>query len=701
MITSLKVGAVFEITDRALPFVQRLATEMEALAKSTAAVRAEMASLSSIRIGSIGNRVAALAGNMDKAATAAAAMSSATVQGAAAMDAGLTTALATARALTAQLAAAGRAGSGIRLPPGGVGGVPPGLPPPLPGAGGGRGGHGGGGPRGPHFGRIGAHMGPAHASVPGTTGTVGAGLALWSVFGAMHQAEEPLHQEAMLRLLGLDDAQVASAIAQARATATAVPGSGFAQNIKSIGEMYSVVGLQGSLQLSEKMAQVDRAMALAGKGTEEGSSYVLTRAGELMGRLTDPHTHQVDLAGFGAILDTMSRVVVATHGKVTPAEWLNYAKQAGPASGSLTGEGLYTTAAIIQAMGGYRAGTAAQALQRQFAGGKMTKPVALELQRLGLAKPDDFEFDHGHVIPKTDAMKELVGKLQRDPLSAVVDTIAPALAAKGITTPEDISREIYKFVGTGPAQREIYEIMRGREQIKQERERAMKGLAPDAALPFAQEHDPVQAMKSFTTAFKDFLGAVGSPAMQAAVPMLNGMTSIFNSMSAWAGGHKATAGVLGTVAAGAAGGAGLGFASGWLGGPVGAGGGALIGAGVGGGLGLWGVLPEGIKSGASTGFWAGNKVVPGMGGVFGGMVGGMWGALPSVLPGSTPAGAASQTVNKVDANITVKAETDNPQGLAEKLLAIINRLMAQGHLHNQGEADSVQSSPFTTGYGVP
>jgi hypothetical protein len=51
---------------------------------------------------------------------------------------------------------------------------------------------------------------------------------------------------------------------------------------------------------------------------------------------------------------------------------LNYAQQAGPAAAALDDQGIYTTAAIMQAMKGFRAGTAAQAVQRQFSGGVMT-----------------------------------------------------------------------------------------------------------------------------------------------------------------------------------------------------------------------------------------------------------------------------------------------------------------------------------------
>ena len=149
MLTSFRVGAIFEISDLATPVVVRLAGEMQKLATLTATVRAELQGISNIRIGSITNRLTAMSAALDRGATAASAMSGSIVSGAAAADASLSAALVTARALTAQLAAAGRAGAGMRIAGAGGGGGPP----PLPGAG-----RGGGRPHGPfHFGRVGAH----------------------------------------------------------------------------------------------------------------------------------------------------------------------------------------------------------------------------------------------------------------------------------------------------------------------------------------------------------------------------------------------------------------------------------------------------------------------------------------------------------------------------------------------------------------
>lgn len=687
MITSFKVGAVFEIQDRASPVVQRLSVSMRELAGFTATVRAELQAMSQVRIGSITNRMTALVAQLDRGATAATTMSAAIVGGTAQMDASLSAALGTARALTAQLTAAGRAGTLL-----GRGGVP-GLPSP--------GGGGGGRRGGVHFRGPNVPMGPIHTNTGHGGAGIATGVGIWGVGHILKESVEPLHQEAGLRRLGLNDDQIAQVRDRARATASAVPGSGYSANVKSLGEMYSVVGLPGAMQLSEKMAQVDRAMALAGKGSDEGSSYILTRAGELMGRLTDPVTHQVNIGQFGGVLDTMSKVVAATHGKVTPAEWLNYAKQAGPASGGLDDNGMLTTATVIQAMGGYRAGTAAQALQRQFAGGIMSQRVAGQLTDLGIAKQGDFEVRRGgQVVAKTDAMKDLVGKLQTDPLTAVTDVILPALEAHGFDTPAKQSQEIYKMIGTGPGQREVYELIRGHNQIVQERDRARGALGPAAALGSATEHDPVQGMSAFTKAFNDMLGALGSATLTNSLPAMEKMTTLFNSVAAAAADHQKVAGIAGGIVSGAAAGAGLGFVSGMLGGPVGAGGGALIGGVAGAGVGIWGALPQGVRSALSPSSWmdypqmmlnpigyAGIKSASALGS-----------ALPSWMPSGTAAAATSDRSIKIDVGgLTVKAETDDPRGLAEKVLAEINKLLTTAHTHNQGEAESTSSSPYITG----
>lgn len=679
MITSFEVGSIFKIVDQGSPAIKSLYKSVTQLDTTVAAARKNMTALARTKLIGVGNQFKAITAEvvtLDRSlagaanaigrfakAPAALAGTTAAITGQSAAVQLLATEWNNVAASATTAVAAMRTAGRTRLPalPGGVGGgtVPPRLPPPLPGAGR-RGGAGGGGGRhglrqGWHLGQFGGSIpvagGHVHASTGASGPGVAAGAAVFSVYELMKAGQEPLHERAGLQLLGIDDKNpgtIARMEIKAREIAASVPGSGYSHNLKTMGELYSIVGADEAIGIAPALAELDRVQSLVGgKGKDQGSAYVLTRATELMGALTNPVTHQVDMPAFAKIIGNMSKISIATHGKVTPEEWLNYAKQAGPASGNLTEEGLYTTGAIIQAMGGNRAGTAAQALQRQFAGGKMTKPVAEELEHIGLLKSGEWHSEAGKVSVDRGAMKSFVDKLQKDPLSAVVQDLIPALESRGFTTNEDISREIYKIIGTGPAQREIYEIIRGRNQIAQERERAQGAWGPQAAVPFLNQNDPIASGSAFGTAFHDMLGAIGSPLMTAAIPAMGGLTTAFNDISEAATKYPKSTGVLASIGAGAALGGAAGFGAGWLGGPIGAGAGALIGAGGGAAYGLWNALPDSVTSGAKTGAeWGLRSGIP-LAPLFGGLAGGAWGGAAGYFGGPSGAKAGSDALNIV------------------------------------------------------
>lgn len=651
MITAFEVGSVFKIVDQSSAAIRTILRSAIQLDKTTKSIEKNLTAIGSAKLGTVATDIKAITAEsvgMNKELGSSARLMGRLTdrsKGLSATASSIATVTMATQALALQwqnVAAQATAAMGAmktagraRLPPP----LPMGsLPPPLPGAG--RGGRHG--PRqGWHWGRMGASVpvlgGHVHASTPSTGAGVATGAGMWAVYEIAKAAKEPMHQEAMLKVLGLDQATIGSMSREARDIAISVPGSGYAKNMQNMGELYSIVGAEGAMAIAPKLAEIDRVQSIVGgHGKDQGSAYVLTRATELMGKLTDPTTHKVDLKLFGAIIDNMSKMSIASHGKVTPEEWLNYAKQAGPAAGNLDIEGLYTTSAIIQAMGGHRAGTAAQAIQRQFAGGKMTKPVAEELEHFGLLKSDEWSSDHGRVSLTRGAMAGFVGKLQKDPLTAIVEDFIPALESHGITSNEDMSRELYKLIGTGPAQREIYEIIRGREQIRQERERAHAALAPGAAISSLGSNDPEAVTSAFTTSFKDLLGAMGGPLMTAAIPGMRALTEIFNNLAKFASDHPALTQVLTTTGAGVAGGAGVGLASSWFSGPFGPAAGAIAGGGVGLGYGIWNQLSPGAKSGVNTGFGIGNGIVPGIGGIIGGGIGGAWGGIfgPASAPTS-------------------------------------------------------------------
>jgi hypothetical protein len=617
MITSFEVGSIFKIVNQATPQLRAILKAVTELDTAVEASRKNLTGLARTKLVGVGNQFKAITtevATLDRALTGTAAAIGRFAKAPAALS-GITSAVAGQSAAVQVLAdewakvaasattaaAAIQAAARLRLPPpGGIGGGAGtggnprgGLPTGAPGRGGRH------GPRqGWHLGRFGVGVpvagGHVHASTPTSAPMVAAGAGAFGVYELMKHAEEPMHQEAELKLLGIDQPTIGRMSGEARDIAIAVPGSGYSKNMQNMGALYSIVGAEDAMAIAPKLAEIDRVQSLVGgKGKDQGSAYTLTRSTELMGALTDPVTHKVDLPAFGRILDNMSRISIATHGKVTPEEWFNYAKQAGPAAGNLDEDGLYTTGAIIQSMGGNRAGTAAAAHQRQFGGGVMTASKAKALEEIGIFKPGDYEVGKGgHVLVKNDAAKSFVDKLQKDPLVAVTEDLIPALETHGYAALPDMTKELSRILSTAPEQREMYELIRAREQMKQERERAKAALAPGTAISTLNSEDPVAVTSAFSTAFGDLLGALGSPLMASSIPTIRSLTTAMNELSATAGKDKQATTVVASGLAGTIGGALLGAGGGFLmAGPAGIIPGAIYGGGGGGMLGTaYGVM---------------------------------------------------------------------------------------------------------------
>jgi hypothetical protein len=153
----------------------------------------------------------------------------------------------------------------------------------------------------------------------------------------------------------------------------------------------------------------------------------------------------------------------------------------------------------------------------------------------------------------------------------------------------------YRIFGTGPAQREAYELYRGREQIKHERGFVMGGLGADAAEAVQDSKDWGQAVQNFTAAWDTLTGAMGSPMAQASIPVMNAFGNAFKGIAEQASHFPKLSNVAGDTGLGGSLG---GLIGGALGAVFGFGGGALpgaaIGAAIGSGLGLgYGVSTSG------------------------------------------------------------------------------------------------------------
>lgn len=385
-------------------------------------------------------------------------------------------------------------------------------------------------------------------------GGVGAVLAgselLKGVKTLMTAGEEILNQQAKAKVIGLDQIQIQEEYAKAVEIGERVRGSLIHENIKLINSMYSIAGFEEAMALAPQMAQIDQIVQRF--GGKAGGSYELIKAMELMGRISDPDTGKFDPKRASEMMDVFAQITEATGGKVTIEQFLAYGKQGGPMSGRLSDEGIRTLGSFIQDVGGYRAGTAMQALGRQFVGGIMTIPRAKALHELGIL--GDYEVQRGGHVVVGEGQMPIKEALLNDPIK-MADMLAAAMKAHGFTTPAQIQEKTYEIFSTAPAQRMMFDLIRNSALIKGEVGRMAGAATTESAARVLGEESPAQVMANYTNAWKNLTEVVGMPAMKAAIPVINAISSAVEGMATFAAAHpegmKLALEVLGGVGLGA------------------------------------------------------------------------------------------------------------------------------------------------------
>ena len=247
--------------------------------------------------------------------------------------------------------------------------------------------------------------------------------------------------------------------------------------LKIPGASYSILGEADSMKVWEPLAKFQWTMQQEHgfKGDAGDDLQKFLRAGELGGRLTDPHTHQAAIEELTKFLDVSTKIMAATHGMVTPSVMLGMAQQGGFSMRGMTDDGYMNMAIAAQAMGGQKSGTAYLSLYQQLATGKMTKPAAIGMQNLGLLGENEWKSDHGHVVISNAAKKRLGNLIASDPM-AIVDEIYKNLEARGIKDPKEQMRMAADALSRMTTQRFVAEEMMNREQISAERGRMKQGM---------------------------------------------------------------------------------------------------------------------------------------------------------------------------------------------------------------------------------
>ena len=261
-------------------------------------------------------------------------------------------------------------------------------------------------------------------------------------------------------------------------------------------------------------------------------------------------------------------------------------------------------------MGGFRAGTAMTAVQRQLLGGKMTKPTAEEMEAVGLLKPGMWHKSGvGVFVDKGGLEGE---DILKDPEKGILEwankILLPALAARHITSNVDVQQELYRLFGTETARRMMGLFIQNQSQIGRDA-KLYENALPDAYGNLVKG-DLGANVTNLKDAVTSFLQAFGAPMVPIAINALHSLADGINSVAGMALAHQDAMKIVGESLVGLSaglitlGGAAVVGAALAIVGPVGA---AIL--GLGGAITAIGAMNwESASKGLSV-FWDGIKIV--------------------------------------------------------------------------------------------
>ena len=394
---------------------------------------------------------------------------------------------------------------------------------------------------------------------------------MWSLVDA---GRELVHQQVLLRAAAIGNAGIAEATTQAWKLAGKVAGTDVTANIKLIADLRNTLGsMDHAVQVSEQMARLGVVLqSVTGKPGEE-DAFKFARFLELRGSLIDPKTHQISTERLAAQTQLGQAIIVGERGRVGPADLLAFQQQARGAGSMLSDSGLLNAVPLIQAMGGFRAGTATAAITQSLVGGVMTQRSAKWLQEMGLLPKDAIHVGRGGQVNVDKNRLAGADLLSTDQSAWVTTVLLPALAKKGITNQDAISKAILQSGMRQTATGGLIEYARNAATFAKEVENIRAALGVDQYnVLFGKagngdgrrdrdsygpaergQIDPTSQMNAFNSAWTNLLTALGGPLVQPAMELVSKLTDVLTDFGQWAAKHPDSVRILGEITAGLAG----------------------------------------------------------------------------------------------------------------------------------------------------
>ena len=337
--------------------------------------------------------------------------------------------------------------------------------------------------------------------------------------------------------------------------AKAVPTSTLSDYLKEFNELRSVVGGEKAAQVAPWSMQLEAIISNATGKTASGEGFKLWRALEMTGRtMSDP-------AGVSRLGDMFAKNIIGSGGKLDANTYQTMARRGGVAWANASPQFLAGPMSVVGAdLGGDTAGTAMMSAYMFMTGANtLSKQQYETMKRMGLIDPSKVTTDKGGRINVAPGgivgSDKYAGNGKFDLYGWSQNVLAPALAnASGgdrmvadsfiakIGRNRNVMRMLTMFTDPG-----------FREQI--EKDLALweqtKGVE-DSYKGFTNDNSK-GVKKAFNEQYETMMQSIGAPLMQAAIPVMKGITEIFRAIGEFANNNpmaiKAVAGGIAGLAA--------------------------------------------------------------------------------------------------------------------------------------------------------
>lgn len=382
-------------------------------------------------------------------------------------------------------------------------------------------------------------------ALAGAAAILAGGLMLDGMSKLADHGADVNHQLELMKTAGMQNSEIQSALAQAMKTSGDVQTTVLSENLAHIRELRYAFGETATAMKDLDLISKSNAVLNAVKGGGVDQVWELVKALEGKGLTYDP-------GQFASYVDTMTKVVEATGGKVTPQSFMSAFKYGRTATLGWD-EGFVGGALprLIQSMSsgsgsGGGSGGPGNALMSAFAKvvqGQMSKTAAEEFANMGLA-PGGIS----HI--KGSAQTQITGGIaghdlfMANPYEWTQQVLMPALAKHGITSQNDIIAQISKMFPVRTASQVITEMgLQGRfaegERSPFEKDIRLQGGAMGLNKSYDElsNNDYATVTKEFHAQLKSLLEVLGGPLMQMAIPAMKALTDVATGMGQWAAVH--------------------------------------------------------------------------------------------------------------------------------------------------------------------